>query len=246
MSGSPDSAPNSGTAIVPIGSMWAIGDSVSRPCSRGIRSPSRSATNACPNSWTETETTNAITANSATRTWSAEMSTPRRLPDQARRFHQIGTFEAICPQGAGPEWPGSAPARSAGVAPETLQSHTAPAARSARRVARPAAARRSRAGAAAARGPTISLAFCSASASASSSSRMPSSRRPRAQRGQRLHLHQLDDVLRLHRQLAALRDQRVEFGVALPPRSPSPTPSTTRRSVASSSPLARPAASASV
>ena len=69
------------TTIVPIRSMWASGDSVSRPCRRGSRSPSRSATKAWPNSCTETETTNAIRVNSATRTWSAEMSTPRRLPD---------------------------------------------------------------------------------------------------------------------------------------------------------------------
>ena len=45
--------------------MWASGESVTRPCMRGSRSPSRSATKACPNSWTDTETTNAISVRTA-------------------------------------------------------------------------------------------------------------------------------------------------------------------------------------
>ena len=67
-------APASGSTMVPSGSMCVRGDSVSRPCMRGSRSPSLSAMKAWPNSWTDTATTNATSESSATRTWSAEIS----------------------------------------------------------------------------------------------------------------------------------------------------------------------------
>jgi hypothetical protein len=51
--------PISGKASVPIGSACAIGLSVTRPWWRGMRSPSRSATQACPNSWNPIDTISA-------------------------------------------------------------------------------------------------------------------------------------------------------------------------------------------
>ena len=42
-----DSAASSGRAIVPMGSMWASGDKVRRPCARGRPSPNRFAIQAC-------------------------------------------------------------------------------------------------------------------------------------------------------------------------------------------------------
>ena len=47
MIGSPLIAATSGSSIVPIGSMWTMGFSDTRPSRRAVGSPSRSAVHAC-------------------------------------------------------------------------------------------------------------------------------------------------------------------------------------------------------
>ena len=74
---------------------------------------------------------------------------------------------------------------------------------------------------------------------------MPSSRRPARSADSAFSLHHLDDVHRLHRQLAALGDERVELGVR-PAAQPQPDPIDDHALGASSNALERPAASAAV
>jgi hypothetical protein len=52
----------SGNRSVPIGSAWATGFRVVRPWLRGSGSPSLSATMACPNSWTQMDSTRMMSA----------------------------------------------------------------------------------------------------------------------------------------------------------------------------------------
>ena len=56
MNAAPDNTMlSAGTISVPSGSMCASGESVTRSSAAGVSSPSRVATIACANSWTESD-----------------------------------------------------------------------------------------------------------------------------------------------------------------------------------------------
>jgi hypothetical protein len=58
MNGDPDTRRKAGSAMVPIGSMWASGLRVRRPITEAVSSPSRFATAPCAHSWKTTAARN--------------------------------------------------------------------------------------------------------------------------------------------------------------------------------------------
>ena len=202
------SAPTSGKMIVPSGSMWASGDSVSRPCRRGIRSPETVGDERVPELVDRHRDHERDQRQDRARTWSAEMPMRAEITRSTLPIHGTLTQAAGNPQIS---------ARSTGAChPSMLAGADGPP---------------RRAGAAAARGPRqprVPLRLRQRLLE----QRIASSRRPARSAASPFHSIISTMSWRLQRQLAAPRDERVELG--RPTRRPdaSADPSTTSRSAA--------------